>query len=459
MSAYTEILSQISSFVWGPAMLILLVGTGIFLTIGTAFIPLRKIGYGLRMLWAGRKPTDEKGDISPFNALMTAMAATVGTGNIAGVATAIALGGPGAIFWMWMTALVGMATKYAEAVLAVRYREVDSRGNYQGGPMYYIKNGLGKKWKWLAFLFAAFGTVAAFGIGNTVQANSVAQVVASNFNVPTWVSGAILAILTAVVLIGGVKRIGTVAGKLVPFMALAYVAGALIIIVMQFDQVPAALGLIVSDAFTGTAAAGGFAGSTVMMAIRFGVARGVFSNEAGLGTAPMAHAAAKTNDPVRQGVIGMLGTFIDTIIICTMTALVIVLSAGWTQIDPATGQQFSGAALTSLAFGQALPGIGNYIVTIGIMLFAYTTLLGWSFYGERCAEYIFGVKSIAPYRVLWIISIPIGAMAELNPLWLLADIMNALMAIPNLIALLLLSPVVFKITRDYFANTDAQRDR
>lgn len=459
MSAYTEILSQVSSFVWGPAMLILLVGTGIFLTIGTAFIPLRKIGYGLRMLWAGRKPTDEKGDISPFNALMTAMAATVGTGNIAGVATAIALGGPGAIFWMWMTALVGMATKYAEAVLAVRYREVDSRGNYQGGPMYYIKNGLGKKWKWLAFLFAAFGTVAAFGIGNTVQANSVAQVVASNFNVPTWVSGAILAILTAVVLIGGVKRIGTVAGKLVPFMALAYVAGALIIIVMQFDQVPAALGLIVSDAFTGTAAAGGFAGSTVMMAIRFGVARGVFSNEAGLGTAPMAHAAAKTNDPVRQGVIGMLGTFIDTIIICTMTALVIVLSAGWTQIDPATGQQFSGAALTSLAFGQALPGIGNYVVTIGIMLFAYTTLLGWSFYGERCAEYIFGVKSIAPYRVLWIISIPIGAMAELNPLWLLADIMNALMAIPNLIALLLLSPVVFKITRDYFANTDAQRDR
>lgn len=459
MSAYTEILNQVSSFVWGPAMLILLVGTGIFLTIGTAFIPLRKIGYGLRMLWAGRKPSDEKGDISPFNALMTAMAATVGTGNIAGVATAIALGGPGAIFWMWMTALVGMATKYAEAVLAVRYREVDSRGRYQGGPMYYIKNGLGKKWKWLAFLFAAFGTVAAFGIGNTVQANSVAQAVATNFNVPTWVSGAILAILTAVVLIGGVKRIGTVAGKLVPFMALAYVAGALIIIVMQFDQVPAALGLIVSDAFTGTAAAGGFAGSTVMMAIRFGVARGVFSNEAGLGTAPMAHAAAKTNDPVRQGVIGMLGTFIDTIIICTMTALVIVLSAGWTQIDPATGQQFSGAALTSLAFGQALPGIGNYVVTIGIMLFAYTTLLGWSFYGERCAEYIFGVKSIAPYRVLWIISIPIGAMAELNPLWLLADIMNALMAIPNLIALLLLSPVVFKITRDYFANSDAQRDR
>ncbi len=458
MGAYTEILNQVSSFVWGPAMLILLVGTGIFLTVGTAFIPLRKIGYAFKLLWKGRKKTEEVGDISPFNALMTALAATVGTGNIAGVATAIALGGPGAVFWMWMTALVGMATKYAEAVLAVRYREVDSRGRQQGGPMYYIKNGLGDKWKWLAFLFAAFGTVAAFGIGNTVQANSVAQAVAANFNIPTWASGGILAILTALVLIGGVQRIGTVAGKLVPFMALAYVAGAMVIIIMQFDQVPAAIGLIIGDAFTGTAATGGFAGASVMMAIRFGVARGVFSNEAGLGTAPIAHAAAKTNDPVRQGVIGMLGTFIDTIIICTMTALVIVLSAGWTQIDPATGQQISGAALTSLAFGQALPGIGNYIVTIGIMLFAYTTLLGWSFYGERCAEYIFGVKSIAPYRVLWIISIPIGATAELNPLWLLADIMNALMAIPNLIALLLLSPIVFKITRKYFANPDAQRD-
>lgn len=459
MGAYAEILNQLSGIVWGPAMLILLVGTGVFLTIGTGFMPLRKIGYGLRLLWAGRKTTSEKGDITPFNALMTAMAATVGTGNIAGVATAIALGGPGAIFWMWMTALVGMATKYAEAVLAVRYREVDSRGHYQGGPMYYIKNGLGEKWKWLAFSFAAFGTIAAFGIGNTVQANSVAQAVATNFDIPTWVSGVVLAVLTALVLIGGVKRIGTVAGKLVPFMALAYVAGALVIIIMQIDQIPAALGLIVGDAFTGTAATGGFAGASVMMAIRFGVARGVFSNEAGLGTAPIAHAAAKTNDPVRQGIIGMLGTFIDTIIICTMTALVIILSGGWTQIDPATGLQISGASLTSLAFGQALPGIGNYIVTIGIMLFAYTTLLGWSFYGERCAEYIFGVKSILPYRALWIILIPVGAMAELNPLWLLADIMNALMAIPNLIALLLLSPIVFKITREYFEKRDAQRDR
>ncbi len=456
METYTQLLNQLSGIVWGPAMLILLVGTGVFLTIGMQFMPLRKIGYAFSLLWQGRRRTKEEGDITPFNALMTAMSATVGTGNIAGVATAIALGGPGAVFWMWVTALVGMATKYGEAVLAVRYREVDSRGRHQGGPMYYIKNGLGEKWKWLAFLFAAFGTLAAFGIGNTIQANSVADAVTATLKIPEWVSGAILAVLTALVLIGGVKRIGAVAGKVVPFMALAYIIGALIIIVMQIDQVPAALGLIISDAFTGTAAAGGFAGSTIMMAIRFGVARGVFSNEAGLGTAPIAHAAAQTSNPVRQGTIGMLGTFIDTIIICTMTALVIVLSASWTQLDPATGKQMSGAALTTMAFSTALPNLGEYIVTFGIMFFAYTTLLGWSFYGERCAEYLFGVKVIVIYRVLWIIAIPIGAMAELNPLWLLADVMNGLMAIPNLIALLLLSPVIFKITRDYFSNPDAQ---
>lgn len=456
MDTYTQLLNQLSGIVWGPAMLIFLVGTGVFLTFGLHLMPLRKIGYAFSLLWKGRKQTGESGDITPFNALMTALSATVGTGNIAGVATAIALGGPGAVFWMWITALVGMATKYAEAVLAVKYREVDSRGRYQGGPMYYIKNGLGEKWRWLAFLFAAFGTLAAFGIGNTVQANSVAHAVSTNLGIPSWVTGVILAVLTALVLIGGVKRIASVAGKLVPFMAAAYVLGALVIILMQIGQVPAALGLIISDAFTGTAASGGFAGATVMMAIRFGVARGVFSNEAGLGTAPIAHAAARTNNPVRQGVIGMLGTFIDTILICTMTALVIVLSAGWMQVDGESGNQISGAALTSLAFGKALPSIGGYIVTFGIIFFAYTTLLGWSFYGERCAEYLFGVKVISLYRVLWVIAIPVGALAELNPLWLLADVMNGLMAIPNLIALILLSPVVFKITRDYFASPDAR---
>ena len=451
MESYTNLLSQFSGIIWGPAMLVLLVGTGVYLTLGLRFMPLRRLGYGLRMLWQGRKPGDEPGDISPFNALMTALSATVGTGNIAGVATAIAIGGPGAVFWMWITAVVGMATKYGEAVLAVRYREVDRLGRQQGGPMYYIKNGLGPNWRWLAFLFALFGTIAAFGIGNTIQANSVAHAVETNFAVPPWATGLLLAGFTFAVLIGGIRRIGEVAGKLVPFMAAAYLLGGLLIIGLQIDQVPAALATIVTDAFTGSAAAGGFAGSTLLMAIRFGVARGVFSNEAGLGTAPIAHAAARTNDPVRQGVIGMLGTFIDTLIICTITALVIVLSGGWTEVD-AAGAQLNGAALTSYAFAAGLPQIGEYIVTFGLILFAYTTLLGWSFYGERCAEYLFGTDIIAGYRALWIVCIPLGAVAELRPLWLAADVMNGLMAIPNLIALLLLSPVIFRVTREYFGR-------
>ncbi|KPK39978.1 MAG: sodium:alanine symporter [Gammaproteobacteria bacterium SG8_47] len=456
MESYNEILNSISGLVWGPVMLVLLVGTGLYLTFGLGLMPLRKLGYGFKMLWQGRKAGTEEGDISPFNALMTALSATVGVGNIAGVATAIALGGPGAVFWMWMTALVGMATKYAEAVLAVKYREVDSRGRQQGGPMYYIKNGLGDNWRWLGFLFALFGTIAAFGIGNTIQANSVAHAIAhttgSEDLTPKLVTGLVLAGFTALVLIGGIKSIAVVAGKLVPLMAFLYVGGALVIILSHLPEIPAAFATILSDAFTGTAAAGGFAGATIMMAIRFGVARGVFSNEAGLGTAPIAHAAARTNNPVRQGVIGMLGTFIDTIVVCTMTALVIVLSQGWTLTDPTNGGQLSGAALTSFAFAQAMPSIGEHLVSLGIVLFAYTTVLGWSFYGERCAEYLFGVKVIPVYRILWVLAIPVGAAAELNPLWLLADVLNGLMAIPNLIALLLLSPVVFRLTREYFAT-------
>lgn len=449
MDTYSQFLSQISGIVWGPAMLILLVGTGVFLTIGTAFIPLRKIGYAFRLLWQGRKKTEEKGDITPFNALMTALSATIGTGNIAGVAGAIAIGGPGAVFWMWMTALVGMATKYAEAVLAVRYREVDSRGRYQGGPMYYIKNGLGANWKWLAIAFAFFGTIAAFGIGNTFQAKAVADVMSKTFGISNWITGITLAALTALVLIGGVKRIAVVAGKLVPFMAIIYVLAALLIIMMNITHVPQALMTIVSDAFTGSAVVGGFAGSTIMLAIQQGVSRGLFSNEAGLGSAPIAHAAAKTNNPVRQGTIGMLGTFIDTIVICTMTALVIILSSWSTQTDP-DGRLIEGAALTVAAFNQALPVVGQYIVTFGTILFAYSTLLGWSFYGERCAEYLFGVKIISYYRITWVIFILVGALAELRLLVDTASLMNGLMAIPNLIALLLLSPVVFKITREYF---------
>jgi AGCS family alanine or glycine:cation symporter len=313
--------------------------------------------------------------------------------------------------------------------------------------MYYIKNGLGENWKWLGFAFAFFGMIAAFGIGNAIQANSVAQAANDHFAVPLWLTAVVLAVLTFMVIIGGIKRLGEVAGKAVPTMALLYVVGALIIIVMNIGELPAALGLIVSDAFTGTAAAGGFAGSTIMIAIQFGVARGVFSNEAGLGTAPIAHAAAQTNDPVRQATIGMLGTFIDTIIVCTMTALVIIMTGAWTSGE-------TGASLSTLAFNTGLPGFGKVVVVFGILIFAYTTLLSWSYYGERCAEYIFGVKVIQPYRYLWIAMIFVGALLkdQLALLWLIADALNGMMAIPNLIALLLLSPVIFKITRDYFAD-------
>ncbi len=451
MDTYLAVLARIHDHVWGPPMLVLLVGTGLYLTLGLRGLTVRRLGTAFALLWRGRRST-AAGDLSPFNALMTALAATVGTGNIAGVATAIATGGPGAVFWMWVTAVVGMATKYAEAVLAVRYRETDIRGRFQGGPMYYIKNGLGPRWRWLAGTFALLGTVAAFGIGNTVQANSVADVVQQSLGGAPLTTGLVLAAGTGLVILGGVRWIGAVAGRLVPFMAVAYVGGALVIIALQADRVPAALAMIVGDAFTGTAATGGFLGAGVWAAIRFGVARGVFSNEAGLGTAPIAHAAARTADPVRQGFIAMLGTFIDTLVICTMTALVIILSGAWTGTDPATGEGYTGAALTSVAFDGALAGVGGTLVALGLALFAYTTLLGWSFYGERCAEYLWGVGAIVPYRVLWILAIPLGAVAELDPLWALADILNGLMAIPNLAALLLLSPVVFALTREHLAR-------
>lgn len=441
MEIFIHWLKAADAIVWGPVVLTLLLGTGLYLMLGLAFLPLRRLPFAFSLLWRGRQVSHlEKGEISPFNALMTSLAATIGTGNIAGVATAIFLGGPGAIFWMWITALVGMATKYAEAVLAVNYREQDEKGAYVGGPMYYIKNGLGEKWQWLAFLFALFGSVAAFGIGNTIQANSVADALEATLGVPAWQTGLVMAVLVYAVLVGGVRRIGSVAAKLVPLMGLAYLSAACFIIAQYWDGVPAALLLIVHDAFSGTAAAGGFAGAGVMAAIRFGVARGVFSNEAGLGTAPIAHAAAKTNSPVRQGQIAMLGTFIDTLVICTMTALVIILTGSWVSGE-------TGASLSALAFGRGLPNYGSYVVSFGLAIFALTTLLGWSYYGERCAEYIFGVKVIPWYRFLWVLVIPVGAMMDLEFLWLLADVLNGLMAIPNLLALLLLAPVVFRLSK------------
>ncbi len=444
MQAISDFIGVINGYAWGPWMLALILGTGFFLMVGLKLMPLSRLGYGFRMLWSGRKSVGE-GDIAPFKALMTSLSATVGTGNIAGVATAIFTGGPGALFWMWCTALVGMATKYAEAVLAVHYRETDERGDHIGGPMFYIKNGLGKNWAWLGTTFAVFGALAGFGIGNTIQANSVADALHSNFAIDPWITGIVLAILVGLVLIGGIRRIADVAGKLVPLMAVCYLLAGLVVLLLNFTAIPGAVALIVKHAFTPTAATGGFAGATVMLAIQWGVARGIFSNEAGLGSAPIAHAAAATDNPVRQGSVAMLGTFIDTIVICSITGLVIVISGAWTGGE-------NGAPLSSAAFESALPGFGGYVVTLGLALFAFTTLLGWSFYGEKCVEYLFGVKSITPFRVLWIIAIPIGAVAKLSFIWLVADTLNALMALPNLIALLLLSPVVFKLTKEYFAD-------
>jgi len=446
MAAIESFFSAINGVVWGPMMLVLILGVGLFLSIGLKLVPILKIGTGFRLLWGGRTPSaeDEKeGEIPPFQALMTAMSATVGTGNIAGVATAIFLGGPGALFWMWITALIGMATKYSEAVLAVKYRETDEQGQHVGGPMYYIKNGLGKKWAWMGATFAVFGAVAGFGIGNTVQSNSVASVLRDNFSIPTWVSGLVIMILVGAVILGGIKRIGRVAAALVPFMAISYLVAGLVVLAINAHLLPQAFSLIFTHAFSPVAAQGGFAGAAVWAAIRFGVARGVFSNEAGLGSAPIAHAAAQTHDPVRQGLVAMLGTFLDTLVICTITGLVIVSSGAWTGGE-------SGATLTSQAFATALPSFGNYLVAIALAIFAFTTIIGWSFYGERCVEFLFGIKAITPYRVLWILAIPLGAMLNLEFVWLVADTLNAMMAIPNLVALALLSPVVFKITRDYF---------
>lgn len=452
MEALTNTVNAVNGVVWGPLMLVLILGTGLFLQVGLKVMPIRKLGFGFGLLWKGRvPPRGGEGEISPFNALMTSLSATIGTGNIAGVATAIFLGGPGALFWMWCTALVGMATKYAEAVCAVKYREVDELGNHVGGPMYYIKNGLSKKWLWLAPAFAGFGAIAGFGIGNTVQANSVADVLNSSYSIPTWATGIVLMVLVGAVILGGIKRIAQVAGKLVPFMAIAYLLGGLVVLTINADAIPAAFGLIFTHAFTPIAATGGFAGAAVWAAIRFGVARGVFSNEAGLGSAPIAHAAAQTKGPINQGLVAMLGTFIDTIIVCSITGLAIISSGAWNSGE-------TGASLTSTAFESTLPGIGSHIVTIALAIFAFTTMLGWSFYGEKCVEYLFGVKSITPFRILWCLAAPLGAIANLGFIWLLADTLNALMAIPNLIALILLSPIVFKLTREFFASDGASEE-
>lgn len=444
MELLQSYLAWLNDLVWGVPMLILILGTGLFLMLALKGMPLVKIMLGFRLLWGGRVKGDAAtGDVSPFQALMTCLSATVGTGNIAGVATAIFLGGPGALFWMWCTALVGMATKYAEIVLAVHYRERDERGEYIGGPMYAIKNGLGKSWAWLGFVFAVFGGLAGFGIGNMVQSNSMAEVMESTFHIERWLTGLIATIIVALVILGGIQRIAKVSASLVPFMCIGYLVMSLIVLGIYVDRIPAAFGLIFTHAFTPSAATGGFAGAAVMMAMQYGVARGIFSNEAGLGTAGIAQAAGTTNSPVRSGLIGMMGTFIDTIIICSMTGLTIICSGVWT-----SGEK--GASLSAAAFESALPGVGGYLLALALLIFTFTTILGWSYYGEKCWIYLAGHKTVLPFRVLWVLAVFGGAVFHLDFVWLLADTLNALMAIPNLIALLLLSPIVIKLTKDYF---------
>ena len=441
MERLNSFIDSVNAFAWGPPMLGMLGVTGLLLTLGLVFMPWRKVGYGFRLLFDKSGSVGE-GEVKPFNALMTALSATVGTGNIAGVATAIALGGPGAIFYMWLIALFGMATKYAEAVCAVTYREVDANGLHVGGPMYYLRNGVGafapELGKWLGLGFAVFGAVAAFGIGNAVQVNSMATALAGSFGVPTWITGLIVAALVAIVIIGGIQRIGEVAGKLVPAMIVLYIGAALLVIIINITAVPAAIALIFTYAFTPAAAAGGFAGAAVAAAVRFGVARGVFSNESGLGSAAIAHAAAQTNSPVRQGVIAMLGTFIDTIVVCTMTALVILTSGAWT-LTGADGGGLTGVVLTSAGFQSSIAG-GQYIVTVALAVFAFTTILGWSYYGERCWQYLFSENSLLVYRALWVLAAVTFANVKVAFVWNLSDTLNGLMAVPNLIGLLLLAP-------------------
>ncbi|MGI5920712.1 MAG: alanine/glycine:cation symporter family protein [Syntrophomonadaceae bacterium] len=439
MEAFSNLIAAANSFVWGPWMLTFLVGTGIFLTLRLGFLQFRTLGYALKLAFSpSKQDKSSKGDISHFQALMTALAATIGTGNIVGVATAVVLGGPGAVLWMWITAIFGMATKYGEGVLAVKYRITDEKGEMAGGPMYYIERGLG--WKWLAWLFALFGTVASFGIGNLVQVNSVAGAVHDTFGINPWFTGIVLAVFTALVILGGVHSIGKATGILVPFMAVFYILGGLFIIFTNLSLVPDALALIFTEAFTAKAGFGALIGTT----IRYGVARGVFSNEAGLGSAPIAAAAAKTDHPCRQALVSMTGTFLDTIVVCSITGISVVMANLYIGLDKAQA-----AALTSRSFEFFIPHLGSLIVTIALVLFAYSTVLGWSYYGEKCFYYLVGEKGIKPYRIVFSICALFGAVLKLSLVWDIADTFNGAMAIPNLIALVLLSGVIAAETKDF----------
>jgi alanine or glycine:cation symporter, AGCS family len=444
-----DVLNQIDSIVWGPWLLILLVGTGVYLSCRLGFLQVMKLPRALKLIFFARNKGD--GDIDSFKALCTALAATVGTGNIVGVATAIKLGGPGALFWMWLAAFFGMATKFSEGCLAVKFRQVDDQGNIAGGPMYYIEMGLGKKWKPLAVAFALFGIMTAMlGSGTTTQMNAIVSSVNAGFGVSTYITCAIVTILVAIITFGGLQSISKTASKIVPAMAVIYFIVTVIFLIMNASEVPHAVGEVISGAFNGTAAAGGFAGAGIMLTIRSGIARGLYSNESGLGSAPIVAAAAKTKWPAEQGLISMTGTFIDTIIICTLTGLTIIVSGVWTGTT-------NGAEMTQAAFATTYGSLAPFILTISLTLFAFTTIIGWNYYGERCWEYLFGTKTIKLYRIGYIAILASAVFLKLEAIWSLADIVNGLMAIPNLIALLGLSGVITAETKKYF-NHLAIRD-
>ncbi len=449
MSSLTELVSQVSGFVWGPYLLIpLLLLTGFFLTLRLRGIQFTRLWGSLYLGLIVRREKDADGDISHFQALMTALAATVGTGNIVGVATAIALGGPGALFWMWITGLVGMATKFSEALLSVKFRTTDERGEMAGGPMYYLAEGIRPRGlgKFLGVLFALFAAVAAFGIGNMVQSNSVASGLEDSFGIDTWITGLVMAVAAGAVILGGIKSIGRFTGVFVPAMIVLYMIGAGLVIAMHVDQVPAAFRLVLQGAFSGTAAAGGFAGAALAQAIRFGVARGIFSNESGLGSAGIAAAAAQTHEPTRQALVSMTQTFIDTIVVCSFTGFAILCTGVWES-------GLNGAPLTQAAFRAGLGDFGSWIVSIGLTMFAFSTVLGWSYYGEKSLEFLLGTKAILPYRLVFVVAVFFGAIRSLDFVWSVSDVMNGLMALPNLVGLLLLSGVIVAETRDYFGRS------
>ncbi|MBM7649312.1 AGCS family alanine or glycine:cation symporter [Bacillus ectoiniformans] len=461
-----EVLQKINGVLWGTPSLILLVGTGLFLTFLLKGLQFHRLLYAFKLAFSKENEEDAKaeGDVSNFKALMTALAATIGNGNIAGVATAITLGGPGAIFWMWVVGLLGMATKYAEALLAMKYRVKNANGEYSGGPMYYIERGLGRKFKWLAVAFAFFGAFAALGIGNSVQSNTIADVMSNFLGINGWITGGILVVLTAMIIFGGLQRISTVAGFFVPIMAFLYIGGSLLIIGMNYDLIIPSFQLIFEYAFSPISAVGGFAGVMVAEAIRNGVSRGIFSNEAGLGTAALIAGNARADHPVKQALVAMTGTFIVTLIVCTMTGLVLLMTGFW---DPTGGAlsgvahdaSLEGGALTTAAFGSVLGGFGEWIVSLSVIFFGFSTIVGWYVYGEKCFEYLAGLKFINAYRIVYVAATGIGAIASLTTVWAFADMANALMMIPNLIGILLLYKVIVKETNSYFQSKQFKQEQ